>query len=538
MEVKVLLGIELADKAMTAIAKEWQADVLPKAFYGAVGIPEQSWDLLVKRMYSRVFAGLLHGHAENFVIAFLGSSVTAGHDNNFNTSTTEVLREFLTPVIDGASLGFNVVVRNLALGGMGCFPYDVCANTFAGIDVDILQWEQTYFCFEGNARRIAEGMIRQVLSTPGAPLVAFADSATGHWGKDVCVEGSKEYKDKRIDLKDWNVKHRDESTFKGKSAKELATKVNLKEVSDRWGWVKNELLPYYPQAGIHFFSHTVHDGFKCMGPYTPTFNEGAASWHPSVKAHRLRASRYAYFWIGAFKEALGLVLDDLKVLVTAFTKEDDEMKKSISDIHKKIHDSMRHHQGHELGDAQPAKFYESNHPLQCYSNFLPRHNTAMTMSAIRVHTPQNPENDKWRLMIEELLLDKNIIEKAQSRGYLDFKVSYIGNNVEPISFAIQVKRKGKVSICEAPLIWGKPPPTCETIQKEMPNVYITEKEPKKVHGSNEEFFKSLSNETPLKLEKFEDTCLRSTEEIMPGNYVLSIRPLSEKNIVLGFILVP
>jgi hypothetical protein len=104
---------------------------------------------------------------------------------------------------------------------------------------------------------------------------------------------------------------------------------------------------------------------------------------------------------------------------------------------------------------------------------------------------------------------------------------------------VQVKRKGPVTICMAPLIWGKPPPTCESIQTEMPKVYVTERiMAHKSNASASDFFKSLSSETPLALKKDDDTCLQSTEHVLPGTYILSILPKSEKNIVLGFIMVP
>ena len=41
-----------------------------------------------------------------------------------------------------------------------------------------------------------------------------------------------------------------------------------------------------------------------MGPYIPTWMEGAASWHPSVIGHRLRAAHHSYFWLLILSDAI------------------------------------------------------------------------------------------------------------------------------------------------------------------------------------------------------------------------------------------
>jgi len=39
---------------------------------------------------------------------------------------------------------------------------------------------------------------------------------------------------------------------------------------------------------IQGFTHISHSDYGCLGPYIPTWMHGAASWHPSVVAHKLR----------------------------------------------------------------------------------------------------------------------------------------------------------------------------------------------------------------------------------------------------------
>lgn len=58
-------------------------------------------------------------------------------------------------------------------------PYDLCVKTFAGDDADILMWEQSYNCNAGSIG--AEQFIRQALTMPSQPIIAFADSSTPNW---------------------------------------------------------------------------------------------------------------------------------------------------------------------------------------------------------------------------------------------------------------------------------------------------------------------------------------------------------------------
>ena len=44
------------------------------------------------------------------------------------------------------------------------------------------------------------------------------------------------------------------------------------------------------------------------GPYIRNWMEGAASWHPTVIGHRLRASHHAYFWLLILRDAISELL--------------------------------------------------------------------------------------------------------------------------------------------------------------------------------------------------------------------------------------
>lgn len=115
----------------------------------------------------------------SFVISFMGSSVTAGHDSPFSASFPMVIGSTMIFIME--KLFVKLVIRNVAMGNNPCMPYDVCAKVFAGNDADIVHWEQTYNCGFGDSGKIIEQFIRQVSTIPGRPVIVFTDSATPNW---------------------------------------------------------------------------------------------------------------------------------------------------------------------------------------------------------------------------------------------------------------------------------------------------------------------------------------------------------------------
>jgi hypothetical protein len=68
-------------------------------------------------------------------MAFMGSSVTAGHDSPFNESLVAHTELLMAPPL--AALNIKAVGRNVAMGNNPCAPYDLCGRTFA---VSSVQW--------------------------------------------------------------------------------------------------------------------------------------------------------------------------------------------------------------------------------------------------------------------------------------------------------------------------------------------------------------------------------------------------------------
>ena len=86
------------------------------------------------------------------------------------------------------------------MGNNPCMPYDICVRTFAGIDADIVHWEQSYNCMSGK-EALLEEFVRQSIHMPSRPVVVFSDSATPNWKEDQCKD-SKPKKGKREDVSD------------------------------------------------------------------------------------------------------------------------------------------------------------------------------------------------------------------------------------------------------------------------------------------------------------------------------------------------
>jgi hypothetical protein len=82
------------------------------------------------------------------------------------------------------SLNIDLISRGVALGNNPCVPYDICVNVFAGLDADIVHWEQTYFCWDS---WIFELFVRQAMSSPNKPVIVFSESGTAHWYKIIII---------------------------------------------------------------------------------------------------------------------------------------------------------------------------------------------------------------------------------------------------------------------------------------------------------------------------------------------------------------
>ena len=194
LESQLQEALHVVELSINTIYDRWKVGEYPK-FLKSCFMHKSSWDLMKLKFVSKIIAAHEQQHTlsgqENkhelssspvsFVMSFLGSSVAAGHDSFFNQSYPVLVGQTMKPVFD--ALGIQLVSRNVALGNNPCMPYDICVKIFAGLDADIVQWEQTYNCGDSP---ILEQFVRQAMMIPTKPIVVFSESSTFNWQPEKC----------------------------------------------------------------------------------------------------------------------------------------------------------------------------------------------------------------------------------------------------------------------------------------------------------------------------------------------------------------
>jgi hypothetical protein len=108
-----------------------------------------------------------------FVIAFAGTSVTAGHDNFFNQSYPLVFGRELNTSFSAA--GIDLVIRNHAMGNNPTVPSCFLVETQLGLDTDVAVWEFGMMASGMQAVKDLEIWMRNALSLPKQPAVMVLD---------------------------------------------------------------------------------------------------------------------------------------------------------------------------------------------------------------------------------------------------------------------------------------------------------------------------------------------------------------------------
>ena len=169
---------KIATKQIKDIMTEWQVDKYP-LFLRSAQMHKSSWELMKLRFMEAIMTGIeskSKSEKHKFLIAFMGSSVAAGHDSEFEFSYPMVTGDWLKPAF--SAVGIDLVTTNNAIANNPCMPYDLCVAAFAGQDADIVHWEQSYNCFDAP---IYEQFARQAGFLPKSPIVVYSQSETHHW---------------------------------------------------------------------------------------------------------------------------------------------------------------------------------------------------------------------------------------------------------------------------------------------------------------------------------------------------------------------
>lgn len=274
----------------------------------------------------KILSALL-GNKETFVISFMGSSVTAGHDSPFNISFPVITGEVMKKPLK--EFGIELISRNAGVGNNPCLPYDFCVQTFAGTllnlfiflrfwyciilslfklenqndqnnyqlysciinlftgnDADIVHWEQSYNCGGTNveSQTAFEQFIRQSLLLPSQPVIAFSNSATPSWKVEHCKDPAPLpnhtlYESSLVNaiIDDMasssliNANHSLSLFSHMKGVHKIATNLNHKnnDLLSPWSAMK-DLFSYYEKiGGAQLWVHRFYEDYKCYGPYIP-----------------------------------------------------------------------------------------------------------------------------------------------------------------------------------------------------------------------------------------------------------------------------
>ena len=119
------------------------------------------------KIVARLLRALVLGD-EKFVIVVGGMSDTAGHGNKAAEAYPMVMKAALEPVFEAA--GVQLIVRNLAMGGVPSFPNSLCMADAFGADADLVIWD---FRMVEHDDLKGELYLRQALMMPRAPAVMF-----------------------------------------------------------------------------------------------------------------------------------------------------------------------------------------------------------------------------------------------------------------------------------------------------------------------------------------------------------------------------
>lgn len=113
-------------------------------FYITTNIASSAFDVYKYRMAKKIMQ-----KNSRYLMLYGGSSVTAGHDGQFNSSFSQIADKRLRPILE--ALGIEYKTDNFAQSANNCIPYGWCYETMGEKDPDWVNWEQSYNCGHDSA---------------------------------------------------------------------------------------------------------------------------------------------------------------------------------------------------------------------------------------------------------------------------------------------------------------------------------------------------------------------------------------------------
>lgn len=577
-------ALDVITQQIKTIWDTWDISTYPN-FLQSAGISHTSWEVMKLKYEHKVLSQMLNigGPSDHtFVIAFMGSSVTAGHDSPVNNSFVHLTGQYMAPSFH--KLGIHLESRQAAMGNNPCEPYDLCPQTFSGEDADIVHWEQSYNCFghEEKKKAMFEQFVRQCTRMPRKPIVVFSDSATPNWHEKDCPKRTRRHLRSHEDAdevaagdvhasiaaatnyleyarpdfaKGWDrtpaapthgrkrllagtahVLTAEEKALLEHAEKDeylkIVADINAATIPREWGPQVPMFHAYHTQTGIQVWNHRHYETYKCQGPYIPEWGCCSASWHPSIKGHELRAAHHSFFWLIILKTAI----EEIKHKMSKGESLPQQFKVISLHIHKEVK-----HLPQEPLNVSP--YFSDN--MQCLTTFQPR---AWDKGDLRKYIiSSNDGKPAWKENVFEELTDPKIIVKAKATGYTDFK-SMLHGNIENTALSLKLQfgseqYKGTFLVCEPPGNWGKLPNGFVTFWEGETEVYITLNVPNKVIEEDSfKFEPTGATKLPYTNREPKDTqhvCVDFAPFKMPkGQHVLTIVPKASSRVMISTIVLP
>jgi hypothetical protein len=611
-------------KARDELWDRWQVGHFPN-FLTMMDIPQLSWDLQKAKFITLLLeansqisrpAGTAGGGFNvSFVVGFSGSSVTAGHDNFYNESYPEVFRRTLAPVF--ATMGVPLTVRNQALGNNPCFPYDACVKTHLGEDLDVVTWEQSMNC--GRSSKPVDTFSRAAHRMRKKPTVVFLTSGGPTWSPEECETASA------FSAPDPAAPAALERAVRSSVSQAAQISSFLQDFSflrdppdnppaqnststsdggtgDTGGTAASSIASVIASATSSASTHTANrDGaslaqrfrslapmaqsvfgcadYKCMGPYTPTFNEktpgGGAAHHPGRGMHQLRGENLAFFFLAVLLEATADVQELLcakggvegaqgaqgasrarLVQVLNVTNAEGGLvgdvagmggssapngngSRNAADVYTFVSGYLSSIQSPPLLPV-PASYglpELAQDPL-CLTDFQPRVQHALSDSLVR-------SQSNW--IAELSFLDAKAVLKYEGlgRGYLDRKYIHTSVGVNStLTLNIRTGSKAPLWLCEVQKGFASYPAQYADLNAvDGAQVFIrlnagsaaTAAATATAAAPVEYSAPDISQMIPLALHRFELQCYR-TDLLPPGEHLLTLRQRSDKLINLAYVV--
>lgn len=181
----------------------------------------------------------------------------------------------------------------------------------------------------------------------------------------------------------------------------IVSELNKDEFNRAWG-VLHDISKVYREAGVQTFTHVSHEKYACLGPYIKDWEKGAAAWHPSVVAHRLRAAHHAYFWLVALSEAIS------DLIQLASHRELDAIVKDAARHINAFHRPLS-------VPIHPSVFPDN---VDCFSDYEPRSFRESSLKSRVISGLTSDEGSPlWKSIIYENLVHENLVKQGLKMGY-------------------------------------------------------------------------------------------------------------------------